>query len=162
MGRHGCGTINNNGERLVEFCLSNRCIIGGTIFPHRDIHKLSWRSPDGNTVNQIDHVIANKKWQSRIFCVGVIVKKHNQFPFSRRLVVFLPKLTIGLNQLINFPVLHAYFCVPPYCIYAQRLLCKTVFLYVNSTDLDLFFFVVVQVLLSPHSLVEEALTAKKI
>ena len=41
MGRHGCGTINDNGERLVEFCLSNRCIIGGTIFPHRDIHKLS-------------------------------------------------------------------------------------------------------------------------
>ena len=63
IGRHGCGTINDNGERLVEFCLSNRCIIGGNIFPHRDIHKLSWRSPDRNTVNQIDHVIVNKKWQ---------------------------------------------------------------------------------------------------
>lgn len=34
--------MNDNGERLVEFCLSNRCIIGGTVFPHRDIHKLSW------------------------------------------------------------------------------------------------------------------------
>ena len=74
MGQHGCGTINDNGERLVEFCLSNRCIIGGTIFPHRDIHKLSWRSPDGNTVNQIDHVIINKNgrdlfWMSK-FTVG--------------------------------------------------------------------------------------------
>ena len=71
MGRHGCGTINDNGERLVEFCLSNRCIIGGTIFPHRDIHKLSWRSPDGNTVNQIDHVIVNKKWQRSLLDVKV-------------------------------------------------------------------------------------------
>ena len=71
MGRHGCGTINGNGERLVEFCLSNRCIIGGTIFPHREIHKLSWRSPDGNTVNQIDHVIVNKKWQRSLLDVKV-------------------------------------------------------------------------------------------
>ena len=71
MGRHGCGTINDNGERLVEFCLSNRCIIGGTIFPHGDIHKLSWRSPDGNTVNQIDHVIVNKKWQRSLLDVKV-------------------------------------------------------------------------------------------
>ena len=71
MGRHGCGTINGNGERLVEFCLSNRCIIGGTIFPHREIHKLSWRSPDGNTVNQIDHVIVSKKWQRSLLDVKV-------------------------------------------------------------------------------------------
>ena len=26
----------------------------------RDIHKLSWRSPNGNTVNQIDQFIVNK------------------------------------------------------------------------------------------------------
>ena len=71
IGRHGCGTINDNGERLVEFCLSNRCIIGGNIFPHRDIHKLSWRSPDGNTVNQIDDVIVNKKWQRSLLDVKV-------------------------------------------------------------------------------------------
>ena len=71
MRQHGCGTINDNGERLVEFCHSNRCIIGGTIFPHRDIHKLSWRSPDGNTVNQIDHVIVNKKWQRSLLDVKV-------------------------------------------------------------------------------------------
>lgn len=71
MGRHGCGTINENRERLVDFCINNRCIIGGTIFPHRDIHKLSWRSPDGHTVNQIDHVIVNKKWQRSLLDVKV-------------------------------------------------------------------------------------------
>ena len=33
MGRHGCGTINNNGERRVDFCADNSMVIGGTFFP---------------------------------------------------------------------------------------------------------------------------------
>ena len=60
MGSQGCGTINNNGEILVNFCLNNNCVIGGTIFQHQDIHKPAWTSPDGKTVNQIDHVVINK------------------------------------------------------------------------------------------------------
>ena len=45
MGSQGCGTINNNGERLVNFCLNN-CVIDGTIFQHKYFHKLIWKSPD--------------------------------------------------------------------------------------------------------------------
>ena len=63
MGKHGCGVMNNNGERLADFCLNNNCVIRGTIFPHKSIHKLTWRSPDGRSVNQIDHVIVNGKWR---------------------------------------------------------------------------------------------------
>jgi len=32
MGRHGCGIINENGERLVEFCTSNDLVTGSTLF----------------------------------------------------------------------------------------------------------------------------------
>ena len=39
MGKHGCGNINENGDRLVDLCEVNNQIIGGTIFPHKDIHK---------------------------------------------------------------------------------------------------------------------------
>ena len=61
MGRHGSGIINENGERLVEFCTTNNLVIGGTLFPHREIHKITWCSPNGRDRNQIDHLLINGK-----------------------------------------------------------------------------------------------------
>ena len=63
MGKHGCGTMNDNGRRFAEFCLENDCVIGGTAFPHKTIHKITWNSPDGKTSNQIDHIAVNGKWR---------------------------------------------------------------------------------------------------
>ena len=62
--KHGCGEIKDKGERLIVFCLNNNCIIVGTIFLHRNIHKNTWRSPYGTTVNQIDHFIV--KWHKSL------------------------------------------------------------------------------------------------
>ena len=54
MGKNGCGKINNNGRRLYDLCAENLAI-GGTLFPYREIHKMTWTSPDINTHTQIDH-----------------------------------------------------------------------------------------------------------
>ena len=59
----GVALINDNGEKFVNFCLNHNCVICGTIFQHKEIHKLTWKSPDGLTVNQIDHVVINNKWR---------------------------------------------------------------------------------------------------
>ena len=56
-------SLYDNGEKFVNFCLNNNCVIGGTIFQHKEIHKLTWKSPDGLTVNQIDHVVIKNKWR---------------------------------------------------------------------------------------------------
>ena len=32
MGRHGSGIINENGERLVEFCTTNNLVMGAPFF----------------------------------------------------------------------------------------------------------------------------------
>ena len=69
MGREGCGIINDNGEKFVNFCLNNNCVIGGTIFQHKEIHKLTWKSPYGRTVNQIDHVVINNNPDSMLLAV---------------------------------------------------------------------------------------------
>ena len=30
--------------KFVNFCLNNNCVIGGTIFQHKEIHNLTWKS----------------------------------------------------------------------------------------------------------------------
>ncbi|CAG4943626.1 unnamed protein product [Colias eurytheme] len=69
MGRHGMGTLNENGQRFLEFCQNNDLTIGGTLFIHRDHHKYTWNSPDGITKNQIDHLAISSKWRSSLLDV---------------------------------------------------------------------------------------------
>lgn len=71
MGREGCGVQNYNGERLVEWCAFNNMIIGGTLFPHRNIHKLTWTSPNGRDQNQIDHLMVISMWRRSLLDVRV-------------------------------------------------------------------------------------------
>lgn len=63
MGKHGVGTMNENGEMFAETCVNNNLVIGGSVFPHKTIHKITWVSPDHVTENQIDHICINKKFR---------------------------------------------------------------------------------------------------
>ena len=71
MGRHALGEMNDNGERFAEVCGSNNFVIGGSIFPHKRIHKATWISPDQVTENQIDHICISKKFRRSLIDVRV-------------------------------------------------------------------------------------------
>jgi hypothetical protein len=56
----------DNGVRVVNFATSKNLNVKSTTFPHRDIHKHTWTSPDGVTHNQIDHVLIDIRRHSII------------------------------------------------------------------------------------------------
>jgi endonuclease/exonuclease/phosphatase family metal-dependent hydrolase len=51
---------NDNEVRVVNFATSKNITVKRTTFPHHDIHKHTWTSPDG-THNLIDHVMIDKR-----------------------------------------------------------------------------------------------------
>ena len=51
---------------FVATCMENNMAITTTQYPHKDIHKYTWTSPDGRTKNQIDHIAINGKFRRSI------------------------------------------------------------------------------------------------
>jgi len=44
-------------------------VVKSTMFPHRNIHKYTWTSPDGKTHNQTDHILIDRRRHSSILDV---------------------------------------------------------------------------------------------
>jgi hypothetical protein len=61
--------INVNGVRLVNFVTSQTLRVKSTMFPHRNIHKYTWTSPDGKPHNHIDHILVDRQRHSNILDV---------------------------------------------------------------------------------------------
>jgi endonuclease/exonuclease/phosphatase family metal-dependent hydrolase len=60
---------NDNGVRIVNFATSKNLVLKSTMFPHSKIHKYTWTSPEGNTHNQIDHILVDRRRHSSILYV---------------------------------------------------------------------------------------------
>jgi hypothetical protein len=60
---------NDSGVGIINFATSNNLVVKSTMFPHQNIHKYTWTSPDGQTHNQIDHVLIDRRWHSSILGV---------------------------------------------------------------------------------------------
>ena len=53
MGQQGDGdTMSDNKESFADACAANELVIGGTIFPHKRIHKITLVSPDNHIENR--------------------------------------------------------------------------------------------------------------
>ena len=66
VGKHGLGTRNERGDRLYEFCMANKLVVGNTLFQHHPRRLWTWSSPGDRTRNQIDFIIVQKRWRSTL------------------------------------------------------------------------------------------------
>jgi endonuclease/exonuclease/phosphatase family metal-dependent hydrolase len=52
---------NDNGWRMIDFAMARGMAISSTLFKYKSIHLQTWRSPDGLSASQIDHVITHSR-----------------------------------------------------------------------------------------------------
>ena len=72
VGKHSLQEkTSDNGFRLVSFAAAQNMVISSTRFQLLNIHKATWRSPDLNTKNQIDHVVLDGRHASSILATAV-------------------------------------------------------------------------------------------
>jgi len=60
---------NNNGIKIVNLLHTKNLVVHSTKFPHRDIHKYTWTSPDGKTHKRMDHIVIDRRWHSSMLDV---------------------------------------------------------------------------------------------
>ena len=54
------GDLNNNDQRLLEFCGEHHLFVTNTGFNQKTEHKATWTSPDRTTMKLIDYVKINR------------------------------------------------------------------------------------------------------
>lgn len=96
MGTHGLGEMSENGEKFIDICALNKFVIGGSIFPHKKIHKATWVSPDHITENQIDHICISKKFRRSL--QDVTVKRGADVASDHHLLTARLKLKLKKNR----------------------------------------------------------------
>jgi hypothetical protein len=60
---------NDNGVRLINVATSKNFRVKSMIFPHCNIHKYNWMSPDEKTHNQIVHILVDRCRHSNVLDV---------------------------------------------------------------------------------------------
>jgi hypothetical protein len=48
---------NDNGLRIIGLAAALNMVIGSTTFPHKNVHLAKWGTPDGETENQVVHIL---------------------------------------------------------------------------------------------------------
>ena len=64
LGNFSIGNRCPNGDRMLDFAVSNSCVLTSTRFRHPDNHLVTWYSNDGVTKAQIDHMLVRSRWAS--------------------------------------------------------------------------------------------------
>ncbi|KAJ8384508.1 hypothetical protein AAFF_G00204230 [Aldrovandia affinis] len=76
---------------------TNGLSIGNTFFKHKQIHKMTWVSPDGNTRNELDYICTSTRWRSSL----VDVRSHRGADVGSDHYLVVGKIRLKLKKLRN-------------------------------------------------------------
>ncbi|XP_047991456.1 craniofacial development protein 2-like [Leguminivora glycinivorella] len=94
---HGYGTRNVRGETLIQFAYENKLSILNTFFKKRNNRRWTWRSPDGDTKNEIDYILSNHpNWFQNIEVINTI------YPSDHRPVRGIINLQCNRKSRVNY------------------------------------------------------------
>jgi hypothetical protein len=91
---------NDNGVRVVNFATSENITVKRRMFPHRNIHKFTWTSPDGKTHNQTDHILIDRRRHSSILDVRSF--RAPDYDTDHYLVVIKVRERLAVNKHTEF------------------------------------------------------------
>lgn len=80
---------------MISFAISDGITVSSTTFPHKDIYKATWKSPDGETLNQIDNVLIQTGYCNTIYDV----KSHKTAECNTDPFLVIAKLRSKLKNL---------------------------------------------------------------
>ena len=66
VGPYGMGVRNENGQYVVEFCKRHNLFVTNTWFQQKQSAQHTWTSPDGSSKNQIDFILADKRFRNGV------------------------------------------------------------------------------------------------
>ena len=61
LGSHGYGNMNDNGQRLLEFCSIHKLCVPSSFFQGSNSSKVTWRHPRSKRWHQLDHVLVKRE-----------------------------------------------------------------------------------------------------
>ena len=98
IGRFGPQELNENGERLLEFCSLNGLVVTNTVFQHRSCHQLTWFHPaeSGGVGHTLDYVLVHRRFRSSILDTRIYRKVYLQS--DHRLVVSRVRLKLRAGR----------------------------------------------------------------
>lgn len=86
MGKHGLECeINNNGQRMLDFCIINQILIGNTWFNHKNIHKITYEVQGLEHRSMIDYITYTKNMRYAVNDVKAI--REAELSTAHRLVI---------------------------------------------------------------------------
>lgn len=86
MGKFGLqGEVNDNGQRMLDYCITNDMLIGNTWFKHKTIHKITYEAENLGHKSMIDYIVYARSVRYAVNDVKVI--RGAELSTGHRLVV---------------------------------------------------------------------------